>query len=219
MSRVLTPLLLGLIIGAVLVLTLCRPAPPPVVVFDPGAAADSGYVPAQVVKPEHMPVIKPVTGTVPVIAGSGYVVKPDTLEQWPDTLDVDVSVVVAPDGHWWAGVWIEGLPVTWHKLNMTQPQTRRRNWQAVVEVAAVSDQPDIGVGVAWTPIRAAGFSGGLSATVDLNRVIDTAPDWFAVSGHVSRRYGPVHVGGHVGYRFGQDAGLHLGVCVGVGLDL
>jgi hypothetical protein len=50
-------------------------------------------------------------------------------------------------------------------------------------------------------------------------VIDTAPEWFAVSGHVSRLYGPVHVGAHVGYRFGQDAGLHLAVCVGVGLDL
>jgi hypothetical protein len=187
-------------------------------VFEPSAAADSGYKPARVVKPENMPVIKPVAGSVPVIAGAGYIVRPDTLQAWPDTLPVEVSVIEG-GGETWVGIWVAGQPVHWEQLDVAKCDHPRSDWQAVAEVASVCDRPDFGVGAAWTPVTLWGTETGLAATVDINRVIDTAPDWGAVSGHVSRRYGPVHVGGHVGYRFGQDAGLHVGVCVGVGLDL
>ena len=211
--------ILSVIVIAILLATsFCKRNEPDPVPFDSAAAADSGYKPARVVKPSNMPVIKPVAGSVPVIAGSGYVVRPDTLEQWPDTLPVEVSVIEG-GGETWVGVWVAGQPVHWEQLAVAKQPDTASDWQAVAEVAAVGGRPDFGVGAAWTPIEFRGTSAGFSATVDINRVIDTAPDWGAVSGHVSRRYGPVHVGGHVGYRFGQDPGLHLGVCVGVGLDL
>lgn len=210
--------LLAALILAACIKGHCNPPPVDVAPFNPAAAADSGYKPARVVKPADMPVIKPVAGSDPVIAGSGFVVRPDTLPAWPDTLPVEVSVIEG-GGDTWVGVWVAGQPVHWEQLDVAKRDINSSDWQAVAEVASVCDRPDFGAGAAWTPVTLWGTETGLAATIDLNRVIDTAPDWGAVSGHVSRRYGPVHLGAHVGYRFGQDAGLHLAVCVGVGLDL
>lgn len=210
---------LCIIAGAVSVLFLCKQPAPNSEPFDSRVASELGYKPARVVKPSNMPDIKPVAGATPIVAGSGYVVRLDSLPAWPDTLPVEVSVIEDPAGGTWVGVWVAGQPVHWEQLDVAKRDHLDSNWQAVAEVSAVAGRPDFGVGAAWTPFQFACYSGGLSATIDLNREIDTTPDWFAVSGHLSRHYGPVHLGAHVGYRFGQDAGLHLGVCVGVGLDL
>jgi hypothetical protein len=193
------------------------PVPEP---FDSATADSLGYKPVQFVKPGQIQPVKPVQGGNPIVAGSGYVVRPDSLEVWPDTLPVEVSVIDDGNGNWWAGVWVAGQPVHWERLEAIKPDADEpSDWSAILECAWVRERPDIGIGLAWTPIAFAGAETGLAATVDLNRVIDTAPDWAALCGHASKAYGPVRIGAQVGYRFGEDAGLHLGVSVGIGLDL
>lgn len=188
--------------------------------FDTATADSLGYKPVRFVKPGQIQPVKPVQGGEAIVAGEGYVVRPDSLEVWPDTLPVELSVLEDGDGNWWAGVWVAGQPVTWQRLEgVKRPDDSPSNWSALIECAWVSERADVGVGAAWTPITLWGTETGLAATVDLNRVIDTAPDWGAVCGHARRLYGPVSVGAEVGYRFGEDAGLHLGVSAGLAIDL
>jgi len=192
----------------------CRPDPGPVpdVVVDTWSKplTEAGFKPAEIVKPVHVPDDKVPAGE-PVLYGHGTV----------DSTEVEVIGVQTPDGGKWVRVIVGGKPVHFDSLQwLEQPTPEQDNdWSVIAECAIIGDGPDFGAGVAWEPVSVLGADMGLAVTADINRDILTAPDWIAVSGRLSRSWGPVTFGADAGWRMGEDSGLHLGGAVGLTIGL
>ena len=169
-----------------------------------------GYTPMDTSKPPVEAVSLPGVSTV--LHGAGVAVLPDSVAAWPDSLPVEIAVVDV-DGYPWIGAWVNGVPVAWTEApRIAWPDSKPSPISAVCEYAFVSGNP-WGVGAAWEPVTVSGYRAGLCATVD------TDTEWAAVSARVSRRWGPLSVGGDLGYRFGDIPGLHVGVSAGLAIDL
>jgi hypothetical protein len=193
----------------------CEPEPWPEIIVDNWTKplTEAGYKPAQPVKPDHIPSDKtPPAGEI-ILHGSGTVA--ETAEQ------VEIVAVQTPDGQRWLSGWVDGKQVTWQRLDwvLSPAHDDRSDFSLTLSAAAI-DGADFGAGLHWHPVRLMGWDIGPAVTLDINRDLGLQPDWAAVTGRVSRPVlGPVSVEAGAGYRFGQDAGLHLEAGLGLAIGL
>lgn len=153
-------------------------------------------------------------GVSTTLHGAGVAVRPDSMAAWPDSLPVEVAVVEHA-GQPWIGAWVNGVPVAW-------TEAPRIRWpeapgpspvSAIVEYSLTEPGGSFGLGASWEPVGIASLHAGPAVTVD------TGADWAALSLRISHRYGPLSVGGQVGYQIGDSPGLHAGVSAGLAVDL
>lgn len=166
--------------------------------------SDAGYHPANHHKPENVPEDKqPPAGEV-ILHGSG------TVENSVET--VELIGVQTPDGKKWLAGWVGDRRIIFDRLDWQQLEVANcdhSDFRLVACCAWVGDRPDMGLGLAWQPVTILGADIGPEVSFDLNEHITQSPDWFAVSGRLSRSYGPFETGIGIGYRIGEDSGLHL----------
>ena len=186
----------------------CKPDPEPVVVVDDFSKPliDSGYKPATITKPDLIPGDKLPESVEAVVYASGSA---------GDT-EVEISVVTTPDNGAWLKATIDGNEVKWRKIAYWNPAKPVHNnrWSVIVAGSMV-DGVDFSVGAGYDIFQLAGCRIGIESTVDINRDVLTTPSYIAVSGRISRRYGPVSVGAHLGYRAFEEPGLHAGCDLGL----
>ena len=131
-----------------------------------------------------------------------------------DTVPVEVSAVELIDGSKWVRLEIGGKPVSVDITAWSGPDPVQivRRWTAFVEMAAVSGQPALGIGVGYRICEPLGI--GVSPSI----VASPSLEWAAAELRLTRRvWSGVSAGGGVGYRIGEDPGLHLSAGVGVEL--
>ena len=139
---------------------------------------------------------------------------PDTVYTPADTLPVTVEGVGLIDGSRWMRIRIAGKPVNIDVSEWFGPSPARldRRWQAHIEVAAVCDQPELGVGIGYRLCEPLGI--GISPAV----TVDPDLSWAAAELRLTRRvWSGVAIGIGGGYRLGEDTGLHLSAGVSVEL--
>jgi hypothetical protein len=147
----------------------------------------------------------PQPGRKAIIAGSGYWIAPEPVDPG-DSLSVAVAVIQRGDSIG-VTVWVDSTPVVWQELRLTWPRER---FGAFVEAAWIGDRFRPAVGLAWKPAQVWGVEVGPAVSVGLDQ-----PVWGAVSARASRRvWSTVEAGATIGYRIGDDPGLHLGAGVG-----
>lgn len=147
----------------------------------------------------------PQPGRKAIIAGSGYWVAPEPVDPG-DSLSVAVAVIQSGDSIG-VTVWVDSTPVVWQELRLTWPRER---FSAFAEAAWIGDRFRPAVGLSWKPAQIWGVEVGPAVSVGLDR-----PVWGATSVRLSRRvWSTIEVGAAVGYRVGDDPGLHLGAGVG-----
>jgi hypothetical protein len=146
-----------------------------------------------------------VPGLHPIITGSGVWIAPEPVaagDSLPVTLDViqhghQIGVTVS----------IDSIPVVWQNLDLTWPRER---FSVYAEAAWIGDRFRPAVGLAWKPVQVWGVEAGPAVSVGLDQ-----PVWGAASVRLSRRvWSTIEAGAAVGYRVGDDPGLHLGASVG-----
>ncbi len=123
-----------------------------------------------------------------------------------DTLPVIVEGVGLINGSRWLRLTIADKPVNIDVSEWFGPSPGRleRRWQAHIEVAAVCDQPELGIGVGYRLCEPLGI--GISPAV----TVDPDLQWAAAELRLTRRvWSGVAVGIGCGYRIGYDMGLHL----------
>lgn len=147
----------------------------------------------------------PQPGRKAIIAGSGYWIAPEPVDPG-DSLSVALAVIQSGE-HVGVTVSIDSVPVVWQSLALTWPRER---FGAFVEAAWIGDRFRPAVGLAWKPAQVWGVEVGPAVSVGLDQ-----PMWGAVSARASRRvWSTIEAGAAVGYRIGDDPGLHLGASVG-----
>jgi len=189
----------------------CQPDPPEVIVDNwSKPLTDAGWKPATDPKPTHDPgekVPPEVEAYSPVLTASGTV-QGDSIE---------LTVLETIDGQKWLHGSLNGSQIDfgyfWY--SETAWKDDASDFSLLIESAWVGEGPDFGCGVAWQPLQVGPVHGGLFLTADVNRDILTAPDWAAAGGRASVHAGPFSVGGDIGYRIGEDAGLHWGASAGL----
>jgi hypothetical protein len=193
----------------------CQPDPWPEVVTDTWTKPlqEAGFKPARPEKPENIPGDKQPPAGEPILHGTGAVEETGEV--------VELVGVQTPDGKRWLTGWVDGRRVVFDRLDWSElpRHNDHSDLHLLIESAWVGDSPDFGVGVAWEPVHVLGADMGPALTMDLNRDIGQAPDWIALSGRLSRSFGPLSIGGDAGYRIGEDPGLHLGVSAGLTIAL
>jgi len=151
-------------------------------------------------------------GVSTVISGAGIVSRSPEAGQWPDTLDVSVSVVEYGGEHF-ISVTVDSIPVDWiEPVRIDWPEHRPSPVSVMAEYAIGPEQP-FGAGAAWEPVTAWGLRGGVCGTVAIDG------SWAAASVRIGHRWGPLSAGADVGYRFGDMPGLHAGLSAGLAVDL
>jgi hypothetical protein len=147
----------------------------------------------------------PQPGRKAIIAGSGYWIAPEPIDPG-DSLSVALAVIQSGE-HVGVTVSIDSVPVVWQELRLTWPRER---FGLYGEAAWIGDRFRPAVGLAWKPAQIWGVEVGPAVSVGLDQ-----PVWGAVSARASRRvWSTVEAGATVGYRIGDDPGLHLGASVG-----
>jgi len=145
-------------------------------------------------------------GLHPIITGSGVWIAPEPVaagDSIPVTLDViqhghQIGVTVS----------IDSIPVVWQNLDLTWPRER---FSVYAEAAWIGDRARPGIGLAWKPVQVWGVEIGPAASMALDR-----PLWGAASVRLSRRvWSTIEAGASVGYRIGDEPGLHVAAGVGV----
>jgi len=186
-----------------------------------GDTADSlhahGYDPATVKEPQLPPFIKPssIPGAKPIVYGHGTWTPTETIEAG-DSVEVHVSAVLDPTGKPWLGVWIDGKPVHWFEPpQILLPKNDPSPVSVIAEAAWVGDALEPAAGLSWTPIGIGRTETGIGGSISLSG----HRHWGAAFGRVCGRLGPLDAGLDLGYRFGRDSGFHVGVSVGIRVDL
>lgn len=186
-----------------------------------GDTADSlhahGYDPATVKEPQLPPFIKPssIPGAKPIVYGHGTWTPTETIEAG-DSVEVHVSAVLDPTGKPWLGVWIDGKPVHWFEPPaILLPVNEPSPVSVIAEAAWVGDALEPAAGLSWTPIGIGRTETGIGGSISLSG----QEHWGAAFGRVCGRLGPVDGGLDLGYRFGRDSGFHVGVSVGIRVDI
>ena len=177
---------------------------------------DRGYMAASEAKsnkPDSLPDSIKETATATGYGTSTWI--PEETYSPGDSIPVELSTIELPDGTWWARLSIDGKPVEWTRLEFHR-EVVRRNWCAFVELAAVSSDSGqsspLGVGVGYTIWRP------VAVNITPSVAVSTTFDWVAPELRLSRNvWSGVSVGGGVGYRLGEDDGLHLSASIGVEL--
>jgi hypothetical protein len=147
----------------------------------------------------------PQPGRKAIIAGSGYWIAPEPIDPG-DSLSVALAIIQSGE-HVGVTVSIDSVPVVWQELRLTWPRER---FGLYGEAAWIGDRFRPAVGLAWKPAQIWGVEVGPAVSVGLDQ-----PVWGAVSARASRRvWSTVEAGATVGYRIGDDPGLHLGASVG-----
>lgn len=194
---------------------LCHPEipPQPEVIVDTWSKPlqEIGYKPITETKPANIPGPKLPPSVTPVLVAEGTV---------QDSVAVSAVVVESLDGQHWIDIIVGGEHVEIDHVSWADsPRVEKDNdWSLLIECAHV-DGPDMGLGLAWEPLEVMGGRVGLQATTDLNPDLRDSPDWVAPAARLSRRWGAVSLGAGVGYRFGEEAGLHCGVALGLAVGL
>jgi hypothetical protein len=148
----------------------------------------------------------PQPGRKAIIAGSGYWIAPEPIDPG-DSLSVALAIIQSGE-HVGVTVSIDSVPVVWQELRLTWPRER---FGAFVEAAWIGDRFRPAVGLAWKPAQIWGVEVGPAVSVGLDQ-----PMWGAVSVRLSRRvWSTIEAGAAVGYRVGDDPGLHIGMGLGV----
>lgn len=171
-----------------------------------------GYAPMETQKRPLQTVSIPGVSTT--LHGAGVVVRPDSVPSWPDTLPVEVAVVEY-GGKPWIGTWVNGVPVSWTEApRILWPDPPRPSTVSVIgEYSLTEPGGSFGLGASWEPVGIASLHAGPAVT------IGTGTDWAALSLRISHRYGPLSVGGDIGYQIGDSPGLHAGLSAGLAIDL
>ena len=147
----------------------------------------------------------PQPGRKAIIHGSGYWVAPEAVNPG-DSLSVALAVIQSGDSIG-VTVWVDSTPVVWQSLALTWPRER---FGAFAEAAWIGDRFRPAAGISWKPVQVWGVEAGPAVSVGLDR-----PVWGAASVRLSRRvWSTIEAGAAVGYRVGDDPGLHLGAGVG-----
>ena len=194
----------------------CQPDPfpaEPVVVVDDWTKPliDSGYKPATVEKPDHIAGDKIPDSVDTFIYASGVA---------SDSIEVEVSVVIDPEGVVWLKGTYNGEDIKFHKIQVwNEPKPVHGNRWSLLATGSMLNGIDFGVGASYRLWEFWNTGIGVSATVDINETINTAPDWIAVNARLSRRYGAFSIGADIGYRLGQEQGLNVGISVGVAIGI
>jgi hypothetical protein len=221
-QRLILPALILLLILGVLCKVesiLTRPANSPVIPDTwSKPLQERGYREAENRKPDNIPDGKEPPAGEPVLHGTG------TVEYSGDTLQVEMVGVGAPDGSRWLTGYLKGpdgidRQIMFDRLDWWIPEHDDRSDFSLIAECAFINGPDMGVGLAWEPLEFYGVNAGLAGTIDLNRDLLDSPDWAALSARLSRSFGPISAGGHLGYRIGEERGLHTGVALGVAVGL
>ena len=182
---------------------------------------ESGYHPARHQKPDHIPADKEPPAGEPILHGTGTV----ELSGNPGELEVELIGVEAPDGSRWLTGWVkdrDGIErqIVFDRLDWREPaHDDRSDFSLIASCAWVNDSPDMGLGLAWQPVNALGIDGGFAVSADLNERVTDSPDWCALTIRGSRDVGVFSLGAGVGYRFGEDSGLHLEGSAGLAVGL
>jgi hypothetical protein len=131
-------------------------------------------------------------------------------------VEVEVSAVLDPSGKPWLAVWIDGKPVHWFEPPaILLPEHEPSPVSVIAEAAWVRDALEPAAGLSWTPIGIGHTETGVGATISLSG----HKHWGAAFGRVCGRLGPLDAGLDLGYRFGRDSGFHVGVSVGIRVDI
>lgn len=147
----------------------------------------------------------PQPGPKAIIQGSGYWIAPEPVDPG-DSLSVALAVIQSGDSIG-VTVWVDSTPVVWQELRLTWPRER---FSAFAEAAWIGDRFRPAVGLSWKPAQIWGVEVGPAVSVGLD-----GPAWGAASVRLSRRvWSTIEAGAAVGYRVGDDPGLHLGAGVG-----
>ena len=177
---------------------------------------DAGYTHAVTTKPQNIPDDKNPPAGEPVLHATGTVTQNGTDDTQIGT--VELVGVQTPDGRKWLTGWVDGRQIVFDRLDWWQPAyDDDSDFSLFMETALVSGRADVGVGAGYAIWHPVGLDLGAAVSFDLNRDLYDTPDWIAVSGRLSRSYDWFNVGAELGYRFGEDAGVHVGA--GVGLNL
>jgi hypothetical protein len=137
------------------------------------------------------------------VAASGHWTPPHAYAV-TDTLPVEIAIDIDGDGPVDVHATIDGVPVTFDSVRVTV-HLAPLPFGAFAEAAWIGDHPEIGGGAAWQPLHPWGYRVGPCVSTD-------CADWLAVGGRISRSlYSTLDAGGEIGYRIGDNAGLHLGI--------
>lgn len=212
-----------LILIAVIAFTaLCKLLPdssPPKVLIDTWSSKleERGYRQAENKKPDNIPDDKQPPAGEPIVHAIGTV----------EDSTVEIIAVETPDGNKWLTGWVkdgDGIErqivfdrLDWWDARPASDDSTDLN--LIIETAWVNNQVDVGVGAEYQFWHPLGADLGAAVTIDLQETITTTPDWLAVSGRLSGSISFFTLGGNVGWRFGEDSGLHLGASAGLAIDL
>ena len=198
----------------------CKPDPFPAItrVKDTWTSAleDRGWRQAENKKPDNIPDQRqpPVEEAEPVIYGYGTV----QLSGNSGELPVEITGIETPDGKKWMSAWVDGRQVIFEHLDWLDVCYEDHTDLSLLVECAFIDGPDFGAGAAYEPLHFWGMNAGLFLTCDVNQDILTAPDWAAGGVRVSRDWWVFTGGADLGYRLGEEAGLHTGISGGVELN-
>lgn len=193
---------------------------PPEVVVDTWTKplTEAGWKPATDPKPAHDPGEKfPELGSIVPDVGTAVLTATGTAQG--DS--IELTMIQTIDGQKWLHGSLNGSQIDfgyfWYAD--TPVHDDRSDFSLLIESAWVGDGPDFGAGLAYEPLQFGPVHGGGFVTADINRDILTSPDWAAAGVRASVHAGPFSAGADVGYRLGEDAGLHWGASVGLTVGL